>query len=167
MENTINTKKPSMDLWFNFIESLILRYHLEDNFIIGNPSLLKELNSIDPSGKDYFLERSVIKSIYNKNDYFQPTLILRKILTDLINKHIDSNNLTSIIQASLGIPLDVAEKISSDVKNNQQIQKEMEINFTNESLDEKTNIYLKELEKDANYIVTNKSGPRGINQDLL
>lgn len=163
-------KKPSIKLLIDFVESIISSFHLEDNFINNNVSLGKKLNSLEPS-EDYFIQKFAIKLIEN-GEPFKPTILLRKILTDLINKRIGFDNLPIEIENNLRTPQDTSTQISEKIKTNPLVIKELESKDSAEYFsDQEINNYLDELLGGRGDLskepLDKKQLPKGINQDLL
>lgn len=162
-QNIAKNKKPSMELWFNFVESLVYKYRLEDELINGG--LSQQLNGFQPA-ENYLFERASLKLISNNIRPFLQTSILQGILTNLINKKINFVDLPSIVQNKLKVSPEIAEKISEEIKNNSLVLKEIneDTNSTPLSDDEFEN-YLNNLLEEN--VPEKKQSRMGLNQDLL
>lgn len=164
-------KKPSPDLWFNFIESLVCKYHLEDSFL--NTDLQSSLDSLQPP-ENYFFDRAALKLAFNNFQPFPPTLVLQNILTALINKAITSEELPLYLQNELNIPQETAIQIAKDIIANPLVLKEMNEDITQE--ENKTALSDSEFENFLNVLFEQEEEPslpeekpsfKGLNQDLL
>lgn len=157
-------KKPSMELWFDFVESLICEYQLEDKLI--NDQLSQHLNLFQPP-KNYLFERAALKLVSNKMTPFRPTSVLQNILIDLLNKKISFMDLSTITQKELDITKETADKISEKIKNNPLVLKEInEIGNKNILSDDEFENYSNDLFEEE-VAPPKKQSLKGLNQDLL
>lgn len=171
MENNISKEKiVSMNILFYFTESIILQYHLEDDVVKKIPELEKKLKEAHQQ-KDFLSARTSLKFLYSNNEdgAFPPTIILRKILTDLINKKISYEEIPIVIEKNLNIPAETAIQISEEIKNNPTVLKERKLEQI--ETPENQNAY-DELNDFINSLGLTQVAPkpqqiRGMNQDLL
>lgn len=169
-------KNPSsIDL--DFIEELMIKYHLEDAFL----SYLKEEHRVLILTAKTLTEKRIIKSLLSQ--YFPYTQKIWKVIFLLINQKITIDQLSQTIQEQTNLPPEVCQSLSQDISSNQTIQQEIidiqikedipdpeehpyeETNTAEESVDEEFIIKIEnEISKNENE-PPKKSG--GLGQELF
>jgi len=169
-----NKKILSLPLSLYFIEKIVTKFRLEENFINSNIQLKKELDEIekldkmeDPNNLIDKMERRVaLKFLLNNGQSFEPSKILRQIIEDLINNKIEYEDLPSLIEKNIKTSKEIAELISQDIKNNELVIKEKNIEIGDFSNDD--NFYSNlELTQENKISPELKPKIKGINQDLM
>lgn len=169
-----NKKILSLPLSLYFVEKIITKFQLEENFINSNFKLKKELDEIEELNnadeKDNLVNkiesRVAIKFLLNNGQSFEPSKVLRQIIEDLINNKIEFQELPSLIEKNLKTSKEVADLICQDVKSNelviQEKNTEMEDSLHYDDLSSDP-----ELTQKNNMIPEVKPKLKGINQDLM
>ena len=169
-----NKKILSLPLSLYFIEKIVTKFRLEENFINSNIQLKKELDEIekldkmeDPNNLIDKMERRVaLKFLLNNGQSFEPSKVLRQIIEDLINSKIEFQDLPSLIEKNLKTSKEEADLICQDIKSNelviQEKNTEIDDSFHYEDLSSGP-----ELTQKNNIIPETKPKLRGINQDLM
>lgn len=168
-----NKKILSLPLSLYFVEKIITKFQLEENFINSNFKLKKELDEIEGlnnAGEEDNLNkiksRVAIKFLLNNGQSFEPSKVLRQIIEDLINNKIEFQELPSLIEKNLKTSKEVADLICQDVKSNelviQEKNTEIDDSFHYEDLSSGP-----ELTQKNNMIPEVKPKLKGINQDLM
>ena len=169
-----NKKILSLPLSLYFIEKIVTKFRLEENFINSNIQLKKELDEIekldkmeDPNNLIDKMERRVaLKFLLNNGQSFEPSKILRQIIEDLINNKIEFQDLPSLIEKNLKTSKEEADLICQDIKNNELVIKEKNIEIGDFSNDD--NFYSNlELTQENKISPELKPKIKGINQDLM
>ena len=113
----------------SIVEEIMVKYDLEKDIIENDATLKNKLSGI----KNYS-ERIFIKYLYSEkiNNFIQknltpdiPSVKLREIVEELIDKKISFGDLPNIIEKRLKISPDISKKISVDLEGNKEIATEM------------------------------------------
>ena len=112
----------------DFVERLAEKYNL-DKEIEDNPLIKDELFNATSLG-----EKQFIKIIYFK---IFPSLILKNIIKDYVNKNLPSSLLKQEIKEKLSVEEETAIKVSQEILNNTLINKLLEIPTIESPLKEK------------------------------
>lgn len=139
-----------MDNILFFIEEIMIKYGLEKE-LIDNDANLKDMLSRSKDIRDrVFFKFLYSEKIYNyeKNGIPLdiPSIKLKKIIEDLIDKKISLNNLPKLIQDNLNISPEISKKITEEIEKNKEITDEMstikadkeEDDITEETIEEET-----------------------------
>jgi len=117
MENNIFKNPSSIDL--EFIEELITKYKIEDQFLTylneEDRELIKNASSIR--------EKVAIKSLLQ--EFFPYTQKLWEEIFLVINNKIPLNLVAQDFEKRSGLPIDICNAIAQDIANNSTIQKEI------------------------------------------
>jgi len=155
-------KKPTIEIQ-KFIEGIVLKYGLENDFIDRDPELKQKLGAAnDPE------ERIFIKVFYSKElrDHLQAKRPLKELLASalikdliekFINKEIGIEEVEITLTKNLNLDAKTAKEIGQSIVENQQVIKEFEEEFVpgeDETMEGKSPI-----QRGGN--------PKGLNQELL
>jgi hypothetical protein len=144
----------------NFLENIIFKYNLEEDFINRDSELKKNLEKItDPS------ERITTKLLYSKeiNNYldqktplenFIPSFMLNKITERLINNEFPIEKLKEELELKLKIPPSLSIEIAQKLVENPEILKMIDEEIAPEPPNE-------------NILSTENQTPKGIGQELF
>jgi hypothetical protein len=117
MENNIFKNPSSLDL--EFIEELITKYKIEDQFLTYLSEEDKELIKNASSAR----EKVAIKSLFQ--EFFPYTQKLWEEVFLVINNKIPLNLVAQDFEKRSGLPIDICNAIAQDIANNSTIQKEI------------------------------------------
>lgn len=117
MENNIFKNPSSLDL--EFIEELITKYKIEDQFL----SRLNEEDKELINGASSISEKVAVKSLFK--EFFPYTEKLWEEIFLVINNKIPLNLVAQDFSKRSGLPIDVCNAIAQDIANNPTIQKEI------------------------------------------
>ncbi|MFZ2390367.1 MAG: hypothetical protein WAW15_00925 [Minisyncoccales bacterium] len=113
----------------SFIEELMIKYHLEDNFIEGDPLLKEKL-----SETENISDRAVLKLIFGEKikeqlktgkslEEFLPSMKIKRIIEGLLEKKYSSKDLPELIKTALNISDSEIKEISDAISSNVEILK--------------------------------------------
>lgn len=117
MEENLFKNPSSQDL--DFIEEIITKYKLEDQFYLYLDEEAKELITSVESAQD----RRAIKSLFKQ--YFPYSQKLWEEVFLIINNKIPITLIAADLEKRTGLPSDICDTISKDLIGNQTIQKEI------------------------------------------
>jgi hypothetical protein len=113
----------------SFIEKIIIEYDLEKEFIDNDADLKNVLSKAEDISDRVFLKFLYSSKItnYEKQNLplDVPSMKLKGIIENLINKKISPNELSSVIEKNLEISKDVSEKIAKEINENKEIIEEI------------------------------------------
>jgi len=135
--NNEMSKKISSDIIY-LIESIVLEYNLEKDFIEGDSLLKKKLADVTD-----LAERISIKLLYSQtiNDYINnnkpleeilASFKIKKIIEQLINNKINFDDLNILLSQNIKSSPEIIKSVEEKIKNNPSI-KEIMNNKTEES----------------------------------
>lgn len=146
----------------SLIEEIVVKYDLEKDLIENDANLKNALSKAKDMSDRVFLKFTYSTRIADYEEQNLPldipSIKLKNIINNLINKKISINELPKLIQQDLKISPEVSDKIAGDIKNNKEIIEE--INTTEPT--KENNLSEEKLEKD-----THKTTTKSIGYELL
>jgi hypothetical protein len=118
-----------MNNLLSFIEEIVVKYDLEKDLIENDADLKNVLSKAKDMSDRVFLKFIYSNKIanYEKQNLILdiPSMRLKNIINNLIDKKISINDLPALIQQDLKISPEISEKITEDIKNNKEIIEEI------------------------------------------
>ncbi|MDD5696501.1 MAG: hypothetical protein PHO90_00815 [Candidatus Pacebacteria bacterium] len=147
-----------------FIENLVLKYGIEDDFINRDPVLKQNLELVSDPEERLFIKAlysQEIKDCLNTNRPLEEVLAsvtIKKLIEKFINKEIGLGDIEKSLEQKLNLSANTAKEIAKSIIENQQVIKEYEAEFVSEE-DEET--------REETPIIRKNIAPKGLNQELL
>ncbi|MFA5729804.1 MAG: hypothetical protein WC938_01030 [Candidatus Paceibacterota bacterium] len=118
-----------MDNILFFIEEIIIKYDLEKDLIENDSELKDALSKAEDIPERVFFKFIFSNKIanYEKQELPLdiPSMKLKKIIEDLINKKESLSNLPTLIQENLKISPEISNKIAEEIRANKELMDEI------------------------------------------